>query len=135
MARAVVEDEKKLCFVIAQIGDPGSLTRKHSDQVLRHILKPAAEPLGYVVQRAAEIPEPGTITRQVIERLLDAPLVVADLSERNPNVFYELAIRHMIRKPLVQLIKSSEQIPFDVADHQVRPHRPGQCRRGAGAAC
>ena len=37
------------------------------------------------------------------------------LIERNPDVFYELAIRHAIRKPLVQIIKKCEQIPFDAA--------------------
>ncbi len=65
------------------------------------------------------------ITSQVIQHIVDDPLVIADLTERNPNVFYELAIRHVIRKPLVQLIKKAEQIPFDVAgtrtihiDHQ-----------------
>jgi len=55
------------------------------------------------------------ITSQVIQRIVDDSLVVADLTERNPNVFYELAIRHAIRKPLVQIIKKGEQIPFDVA--------------------
>ena len=55
------------------------------------------------------------ITSQVIQRIVDDDLVVADLTDRNPNVFYELAIRHAIRKPLVQLIKKGEQIPFDVA--------------------
>jgi hypothetical protein len=46
---------------------------------------------------------------------------VADLTERNPNVFYELAIRHAIRKPLIQIIKSDEQIPFDVAGTRTIP--------------
>jgi hypothetical protein len=55
------------------------------------------------------------ITSQVIQHIVDDPLVVADLTERNPNVFYELAIRHAIRKPLVQMIRKGEQIPFDVA--------------------
>ena len=55
------------------------------------------------------------ITSQVIQHIVDDQLVIADLTERNPNVFYELAIRHAIRKPLVQLIKKGEQIPFDVA--------------------
>ena len=55
------------------------------------------------------------ITSQVIQHVVDDPLVIADLTERNPNVFYELAIRHVIRKPLVQLIMKGEQIPFDVA--------------------
>jgi len=40
---------------------------------------------------------------------------VADLSGHNPNVFYELAIRHAVRKPVVQLIQTGESIPFDVA--------------------
>ena len=55
------------------------------------------------------------ITSQVIQHIVDDPLVIADLTDRNPNVFYELAIRHMLRKPLVQLIMKGEQIPFDVA--------------------
>jgi hypothetical protein len=60
---------------------------------------------------------PGQITRQIVEQLLNADLVVADLSEHNPNVFYELAIRHAAFKPVVQLIHTSFKIPFDVA-HQ-----------------
>jgi hypothetical protein len=47
--------------------------------------------------------------------LLDDALVTADLSGHNPNVFYELAIRHVVRKPVVQLIQTGESIPFDVS--------------------
>jgi hypothetical protein len=42
-------------------------------------------------------------------------LVIADLTGSNPNVFYELAIRHMLRKPYVQISAKEERIPFDVA--------------------
>ena len=42
-------------------------------------------------------------------------LVVADLTGRNPNVFYELALRHTIKKPFVQIMQEGERIPFDVA--------------------
>ena len=51
----------------------------------------------------------------MIQHIVNDPLVVADLTERNPNVFYELAIRHALGKPFVQLMKRGEQIPFDVA--------------------
>lgn len=110
-----VKDDKKICFVISPIGDDESDTRKRSDQVLKHIISGAVEQLGYEVIRADKISEPGIITHQIIQHIVDAPLVVADLTERNPNVFYELALRHAIRKPLVQLIKKGELIPFDVA--------------------
>jgi hypothetical protein len=105
----------KTCFVIAPIGQAGSETRKRSDVVLRHLIAPAVEQCGYVPLRADQIAEPGLITSHVIQHIIDDPLVVADLTERNPNVFYELAIRHAIRKPLVQIIESGEQLPFDVA--------------------
>ncbi len=106
---------EKDCFIIAPIGDAESDTRKRSDQILKHVISPALKECGYKATRADQISEPGMITSQVIQRIVDDPLVVADLTERNPNVFYELAIRHAIRKPLVQIIKKGEQIPFDVA--------------------
>ena len=108
-------EERKLCFVISPIGDPGTPTRKRADQVLKHVIRPAAEQCGYHAQRSDDISQPGIITNQVIQNLLEAPLVIADLTERNPNVFYEVAIRHLVRKPLVQMIEVTEQIPFDLA--------------------
>jgi len=107
--------KEKDCFVIAPIGEAESDTRKRSDQILKHVISPAVEFCGYKATRADQISEPGMITSQVIQKIVDDPLVIADLTERNPNVFYELAIRHAIKKPLVQLIKKGEQIPFDVA--------------------
>lgn len=109
------KSKSKNCFVIMPIGDEASDTRRRSDQVLKHIIKPAAELCGYEAIRADEIDKPGLITSQVIQRVIDDPLVIADLSETNPNVFYELAIRHAIRKPLVQIIEKGQRIPFDVA--------------------
>jgi hypothetical protein len=106
---------EKICFVIAPIGDPDSDTRKRSDQVLKHVIRPAATFCGYKAIRADEIDKPGLITSQVIQHVVTDPLVVADLTERNPNVFYELAIRHALRKPLVQIIRKGDSIPFDVA--------------------
>lgn len=111
----------KICFVIAPIGEDGSETRKRSDQILKHVIKPAAASCGYDAIRADEISEPGLITSQVIQHIVDAPLVIADLTDRNPNVFYELAIRHAIKKPLVQIIKKGEAIPFDVAGMRTIP--------------
>lgn len=47
--------------------------------------------------------------------LVRAKLVIADLSFGNPNVFYELALRHATRKAVVQIIRTSDRLPFDVS--------------------
>lgn|SRR5262245_40267581 len=103
------------CLVIGPIGDPDSETRKRSDQILKHVITPAVIGRGFTPIRADKLSDPGMITSHIIKLLVSAPLVIADLSERNPNVFYELALRHAARRPLIQLIKKGEQVPFDVA--------------------
>lgn len=108
------QEKNKICFVISPIGDEGSDKRSRSDKVLKHIITPAVKECGYETIRADNIPEPGIITSHVIQHLIDDPLVIADLSESNPNVFYELAIRHFIGKPIVQIIQTRESIPFNV---------------------
>jgi hypothetical protein len=104
----------KTCFVICPIGEDGTLVRRRSDKILRHILSPVLEAAGYTVERADNIDEPGLITRQIIQRILEAPLVIADLTGHNANVFYELALRHVLRKPVIHLIERGQPIPFDI---------------------
>ena len=106
---------EKGAFVICPIGDPETETRRRSDQVYNHIVSPALAERDYKPLRADKMAEPGLITSQIIQQVVESPLVIADLSEQNPNVFYELAIRHATGKPYIQLIRKGEQIPFDVA--------------------
>lgn len=107
-------NDKKTCFIISPIGESGSSIRLRADAVLKHIIKPALQDFGYEAERADHITDPGLITNQVVQRIIDAPLVIADLTGSNPNVFYEIAIRHMIRKPIIQLVRDNERIPFDL---------------------
>jgi hypothetical protein len=105
---------EKTCFYITPIGDEGSEQRKHSDLFLGSIVEPAMDQFGLKVIRADAIDKPGTITRQIIDYILRSRLVIADLSFHNPNVFYELAIRHAVKLPIVQIIRLSERVPFDL---------------------
>lgn len=102
------------CFYIAPIGDEGSEARRHSDLFLGSIVEPALEPFQLKVIRADAIDKPGIITRQIIDYIMRSRLVIADLSFHNPNVFYELALRHAVKLPIVQLIRTSDRVPFDV---------------------
>ena len=61
--------------------------------------------MGYEVTRADKIAESGIINSQIIQRIVEDELLIADLTDMNANVFYELAIRHSIRKPFVQIMQ------------------------------
>jgi hypothetical protein len=62
---------------------------------------------------------PGIITNQVIQEVINAPMAVADLTGYDANAFYELAVRHMVKKALVQMITKGEKIPSDVSGSRV----------------
>lgn len=108
-------DFDRECFFIAPIGDPESDIRQRSDGVLRFIVRKAAEEIGLVAVRADAISEPGQITVQVIEHLLNARAAVADLTGLNANVFYELAVRHTAKLPTVLICEEGTKLPFDIA--------------------
>jgi hypothetical protein len=72
----------------------------------------------YKILRADALPHPGSISHQVIKWLHEADLVVADLTGANPNVIYELAIRHSFNKVSIHLIDKAETIPFDLKDER-----------------
>ena len=81
----MTDTNKKICFVIAPIGEPESDTRKRSDQVLQYIIRPAVESFGYKAVRADKIADPGIITNQIIRHIINDPLVIADLTGQNAN--------------------------------------------------
>ncbi|RMA67680.1 hypothetical protein [Ulvibacter antarcticus] len=103
------------CFIICPLGGAHSEIRKKSDKILRHVFQPVLEQNEYKAIRADQIPKVGLITTQIINLILESPLVIADLTDSNPNVFYELAIRHAIRKPYIQVITKGQKIPFDLS--------------------
>jgi hypothetical protein len=109
------QDEwNRICFYISPIGEEGSEQRNHADLFLGSIVEPALEEFGLKVVRADKIGKPGMITAQIIEYILKSKVVIADLSFHNPNVFYELSLRHVCRMPTVQIIRKADKIPFDL---------------------
>ena len=111
---------RKKCFVIAPIGDDSTTEKRqikeHSDNVLDFIINPVITQLGFEEgKRADHLGIPGDINRQIIVRIANDDLVIADLTGHNPNVFYELALRHAVRRPYIHLIKKGQNIPFDLA--------------------
>ena len=109
------DQARKQCFFITPIGLKDSAERQRSDDLL-HVLRPLLDQLGYDMTRADEDPDPGQIMPQVLDSIANADVVIADVSGRNPNVYYELAVAHAARRPTVIIQEKDENLPFDIAD-------------------
>jgi hypothetical protein len=108
------KDFENICFYITPINQEASEERKHADLFFGSIVEPVLETMNLRLIRADKISLAGLINTQIIEYLLKSKIVIADLSFHNPNVFYEIAIRHICRKPIVQIKREEDKIPFDL---------------------
>jgi hypothetical protein len=108
----------KTCFIITPIGPDNSEIRRAADGVIEAVIRPVLENLGFEVSVAHKMVTSGSITKQILSRILNDDLVVANLTELNPNVMYELAVRHAVRKPLIQICCKGTNLPFDINDER-----------------
>lgn len=109
----------KKCLVICPFGPEGSEERKRSDEIFNYLIKPVAAQKGYETKRLIDEANPGFISGELMQRLYQADIVIADITGSNPNVFYELALRHSMARPFIHISEDTDNIPFDVAQAQV----------------
>ena len=111
-------DFTKTCFVAMGFGIKTDLaTGRQLDlnKSYRILIKPVVESKGLVCIRADEIQHSGSIDFYMYEQLLNADIVITDLSTANVNAFYELGIRHALR-PRTTIVISEDKLsyPFDL---------------------
>jgi len=100
-------------------GKRGTKEFDDNQKIYRQMIKPVAEVCGYACKRADELKNGGNITRDIIEQLWQADLVIADLTGRNANVFYELGVRHALFKcGTIPILRDGETLPFDIAPYR-----------------
>ena len=113
----------KKCFVIMPIGSGKEydIFRNRYEK----IIKPAVEELQdddqqiYECERADLISKSDLITHDILKHLYESDVVIADLSKLNPNVFYELGVRHALRNKTVLIALKGTKLPFDVSNLRI----------------
>src|SRR5213076_2267560 len=94
------------------------------NKIYSDLIKPALESVGFEVFSADEEMRAGDIRTDMFQELLLADLVVADLSIDNPNVWYELGVRHALRRRgVIQIQGKRDYLPFDVYVDRVLRYR------------
>lgn len=105
---------KKTCFVAMPISDMSSYDAGHFTRVYQYIIKPACEKSGFIVDRADEDRKSNLIIGSVIRSIVEADLMIVDLSGRNPNVMYELGLRQAFNLPTVLIKDDKTDRIFDI---------------------
>jgi hypothetical protein len=84
------------------------------DRYFKEIYVPATKDAGFEPLRADELFSAGAVMEQIWTQIRKAKILLADLTGKNPNVFYELGLAHALRKPVVFVAADIEDVPFDV---------------------
>ena len=102
------------CFIITPIDSENSQIRREVEGVISSAIKPLLDEFGLKLVVAHKISSPGSINNQVISHIVNDKLVIANLTDLNPNVMYELAIRHVTKKPVIHICRHDTDLPFDI---------------------
>jgi len=111
------------CFVVCPFHDP--FNDYYSD-----VFQPAIREAGLLPLRADEIFSPGIFMRDVVTGIVTSSVVLAELSGRNPNVFYELGLAHAYSKPVIMISQEKEAVPSDLQGLRWIPYQTSSVHWG-----
>jgi hypothetical protein len=104
--------ETDICFVIMPFGS-------WFDYYYETVYVSAIKSTGLVPRRADDLYRPSAIVHDIWTLTQQAKIILADLSGKNPNVFYELGLAHALTKPAILITESMDDVPFDLRSLRV----------------
>ena len=108
---AAGEGVKPRAFVVMQFSEP-------YNSLYSEVIKPVAESMGLEAYRADDVYKPGIILQDIIRGILEAEVVIAEITPVNANVFYELGYAHALDKPTILLAEGRSELPFDIRSYR-----------------
>jgi hypothetical protein len=107
----VIEEKEDKVFLITPFHD--AYRQEHL------AIKEACGMLGLACVRGDEVFKEGNILKHIVEQILSARYVIANLNGRNPNVYYEVGIAQCLGKSVVLVSSGFEEIPFDLQSQRI----------------
>jgi hypothetical protein len=111
----------KRCFVIMPFSGTTDRHEKHSEEYwtrfFAKFIKPTVESLGYSCERS--VARPTNIIMDILAQLLESDIVLAVLTDYNPNVWYELGVRHTFSNGTIMIMEKGSKVPFDIQEYGV----------------
>lgn len=89
------------------------------DSLFLKLLKPTLEEIDYEVKRADSFLDQKNILHDIVNSIETADLIIAELTNQNPNVLYELGLCHGLNKPTVLIAQSIDDVPFDLRAYRI----------------
>ncbi len=118
-----IEQVNNDCFVIMPIADPEGYDKGHFKKVYEDILKVACDKAGFTPFRADQVKQTNLIHLDILQKLIDSPMAICDLSNRNPNVLFELGLRQAFDKPTVLVQEVGTPKIFDISPLRYTEYR------------
>lgn len=102
---------KPRAFVVMQFGEP-------YDSLYSEVIRPVSESMGLEAYRADDVYKPGIILQDIIRGILEAEVIIAEITPVNANVFYEIGYAHAMKKPTILLAERGRDLPFDIKSYR-----------------
>lgn len=110
-----MSDSEKECFIIMPISDQEGYEKDHFKLVYEDIIKVACKQAGYKAVRADDVKQTNMIHKDILQKILETPMAICDLSSNNANVLFELGIRQAFDKPVVLIKDKITDSIFDIS--------------------
>jgi hypothetical protein len=104
----LIDPVRPKVFVIMQFSPP-------YNELYTEVIQPVCESFGFEVVRADEIYGPGLIISDIEQNLVQANIIIADVTPVNANVYYELGYAHALRKETILVAERETKLPFDIS--------------------
>lgn len=105
------EEKQKLCFVIMPFS-------KERSDIYKHGIAPACKKAGFQAVRLDKLRGPINFNREIVEHIFNSDVIIAEITDENPNVYYELGVAHAFGSKTIMIAQNSQDLPSDIRSYR-----------------